>query len=465
MSPVDEGEQSVPPHDVRQRMDKVVKCFVNGMSIPAIVEYLEREGIKVARDVPYQDLARATARRWISYEPPKEAALCEGLLEKSEKLKDVYVPNYGGSRAVMASGARLCAGAIWNIARQKALGAVAGDRERGIGHHPFMVRVPKAGEENGEFERVPFADLHQVDVPEQVMEPEALEVEIRIGFSGGITMAVTAEELRHALAERVEDWEKELKERVLDAARKEKLKAPQKGVLKRRFKVQIRFFFVNLVSGFDLDPRTNPISFLTEFTRDEALVKRTTVKLFNAMPFVQVGRQDKLIRMLKPLSEVRDLYDRKKLDVILTSGSSIDDPHGLFSRYYENERLRKLLESRGVEGDILWMPLKERQPLAMKKLKEELLRENQVADAELLAFEPMTLLSMEEIQKHVAPDEKTGHMGADVFLILSPCSKCLREKSRIAKAALGQEIPIVTHLVADAETAAATLGRRAPDED
>jgi hypothetical protein len=65
----------------------------------------------------------------------------------------------------------------------------------------------------------------------------------------------------------------------------------------------------------------------------------------------------------------------------------------------------------------------------------------------------MTLLSLQQIAEHVANLR-------DVFLLLAPCGVCNLEKSRIARAALGQRKQIVTHLYVDRDTAECLLARR-----
>ncbi|NNM29696.1 MAG: hypothetical protein HKO57_09240 [Akkermansiaceae bacterium] len=459
MGKSDEESARILQQQLRRRMDIVAQRFVEGMSVPNIVNYLRHnEGIEVARDVPYQDLGRVTARRWLKYEPPMQELL-SGELKSRYALKDVYVPSYGERMAVVSSGARLCAESIWKIAKAKAKGQAQGHPESGTERWNFPVEVPDPNLGSQIVPHKPGLAAEYTDKRErEALRPRPLVIPIHIGFSGGVTMARAAEQLRFTLARRVEDWEKRLKGLVLDWARNAGAHPPTEGILKHRFKVQVKFTLVNLVSGFDVDPRTNPIAFLTDFLRDEVLEPRTKLELFNAMPFMETGAREVLFWGLEALGKFRNRWKRERFDVILTSGSSIDDEHTMFRRYYDSEELTKILADLGVEGDFLWMPVRKEGPAKVEDLRDEVAKIDGKLAA-LLDYEPMSLLTLEEVQEHVRGDEERGNDGGDVFLILNPCSVCLKEKSRIAKAVLG--LPgdqcLVTHFVCDEQTAMATL--------
>ncbi len=451
MSREKEEKKTVPSRDQRVRMDLVLKYFVEGMSIPNIVQQLkDHHGIEVARDVPYQDISRATARRWLKYDAPREQELSEGLKSRYKGLLEAFVPSRGEHTTVMEAGAHLCAGAIYNIAKAKALGLARGSKEGDREQRKpwgFPIRLP--GEDGAEVIR----DLAQLDKEERKrkdLEPLPLRVEVRIGFSGGNTMSLTAHDLGHVIADQIEEWEKKLKDGILEFLKKEKRKefALLEGIIKRRFNVDMQLVFVNLVSGFDPESHTNPIAFLTAFLNDEVLAPRTTVKIFNAMPFVEIGKGRDIINEIEVLRNVRHYYDEKGFDIILTSGSSISDRHGTFRRYYEDKRLTELLIENGVQGDYFWLPLTSTEPFSLRDLKKGLSDDI----AELLKYRPMTLLTLEDLAEHV-------EAGRDVFFILAPCAKCYEEKSQVAKAVLGQRRPIATHLVVDRTSAEKILGK------
>ena len=458
MSREDEKIKSVPPYTQRDRVDLVLSYFVQGMSIPTIVQHLREEhGIIVGRDVPYQDISRATAQRWLKYEAPPERDLSNRLNQRYEGLLDAYVPSRGERMTVMEAGARLCAEAIWNIAEAKMVGRALGRKGKGKPNggvngteekspKPWGFPVRFTGADGEEIEQ-DLAELEgEADELDEV-DPLPMVIEIRIGFSGGYTMAQTAHDLGYAIGDQVEDWEKKLKKLVFEvikeAGRGDLL---PEGRVKRRFKVALKFVFVNLVSGFDPEPHTNPIAFLTAFLNDEVLASRTAVKIFNGMPFVEIGKGRDIIQEIEALWSVRRYYEENGFDIILTSGSSISDRHSTFRRYYHDRQLTNLLVERGVEGDYNWLPLTDRNPFSLRELKEGLTGEL----ATLLKYRPMTLLTLEDLAEHVEEER-------DVFFILAPCAHCLEEKSKIAKAVLGQKRSIATHLVVDRESAEGIL--------
>jgi len=429
-------------------MDIVLKRFVEGMSIPNIVQYLEREwGMKVGRDVPYQDIARATNKRWLQYTPSRTVAIGQRLIDLRKELLDVYVPDVGERMPTVNSAANLCASAVFNIAKAKAIGIALGNAQKNIPHWSFPVKVHRAGSDQPV--RCDFKDVDVGEAEDGSVEPDPMRLTIRIGFSGGNTMALASRDLAGVIAARIEDWEKDLKTRVIQELHESHhdIDIPT-GIIKRRFQVLIEFVFVNLNSGFDRDPRTNPIAFLSGLRQDPILADRTRVEIFNAMPFVEVGKCRETIREIAPLREVREDFDKHGFDIILTSGGSFDDPHSTYRRYYRDPRVQQLLASEKVLGDFMWLPVTKHKPFRFDQLREKV-----KGDAELqrlLKYQPMTLLDLDDVADHVAKKR-------DVFCVLAPCGVCGLEKSGIANALLNQERGLVTHLILDRATADATV--------
>jgi len=448
-------KEPVPPLDHRRRTDIVLKRFVEGMSIPGIVRYLKREyGIDVGRDVPYQDIARGTKQRWLTYNAPRTDEIGRELIARRKELLDVFVPSFGEGMATVNAAASLCASAIKDIARAKVRGITLGNPDKGIDRWRFPVKV-HTDTADGPVVRN-FADVDFGEVEDDQVEVQPMRITVRIGFSGGKTMSLTCGNLGNAIAAKIEDWEGKLKTLVFHTLRDADHKdGNPTGVHKRRFKIDLQFVVVNLSSGFDSSPGTNPISFLSAMLQDPMLAPRTTVEIFNAMPFVEVGKCRQTIAEIEPLREVREDYDRHGFDIILTSGGCLSDPHSTYRRYYKDKRVRQLLEKEGVVGDFMWLPITRDEPFSLKALRKRLLEGNRPDRnelAELIKYRPMTLLDLNDVADHVSKRR-------DVFCVLAPCGVCGLEKSDVARALLSQieGRGLVTHFVLDRGTAGCTI--------
>tara|TARA_R110002096_G_scaffold24760_24_gene78043 strand:- start:2449 stop:3759 length:1311 start_codon:yes stop_codon:yes gene_type:complete len=419
------------PIDRRTRIDMTAFYICQGHPISAVVEILKREhGITdISRDTPYQDLAMATSWGWLTYNPSAELDLTNRLRERYPNLSEVHVPSAGERMTTVTEAAQMVCRIVETTARKRA-------REQAIDWE----LKDKAEVEPLSGPRSKGATSVSRDDP----NPEPMIVNVKMGFSGGRMMQILSMELKLRLSRMVEDLERELKEEVFDA----KQKAGQgdevqekSSLFRRRFRVMLRLTVTNLVSGFDIRPQTNPISFLTLMLNEEPLRSRSTFKCFNSSPFVEIGKRSVA---LEAATELRKFFTEKGLDIVLTGAGSIDDVHSTFSRYYQTDgEKRNLLKSKGVKGDLLWLPIMDKEPFEFGSLRGE--------QKKTLHYRPMTLIDLHEVASHIR--DRDGK----VVLVLGPCGRCHMEKSQVLRAVLDQEAPIVTHLVVDRHSAKATL--------
>lgn len=500
--------QEAPAPDLKAnylaRTDLVCRLFVEGLTLPQIHTRLKRyPGMEdVGRELAYHDITRALRAGYLTYNPPREKDL-SARLKDNFGLLDAHVPSLGERMSTVAAAAEMICTNTWFIALDKVRKRFRDDRM------PFLVTVAPPGEKglsgddsrngsdgddhraagggasgegNGESESMNLAKvrirrrclLDEVDfgVEESRIEPDPIEIEIRVGVSGGRTVGLTMEELGKRISIKVEEWEKDLKieaQKVVDELGANYPCAVPGGLVWRRIRVDLRFVFINLVSGFDLDRLTHPVAFLTAMVvMNEPLGSRSEVKCFNATPLVEIGKRREVLEQVYGSKKARDFFDEKGLDIIVTSAGSIDDEHSTFSRYYrwdgpgepraQNSRVREILKKYNVEGDFLWLPVVRDKSFSFKSLKKELSRiarenpedEEAAMDKATVKYRPMTLVNLTDIARHIAKK-------LDVYLVLCPCGKCYQTKEKILFAVLKQPRPLVSHLICDSATADATL--------
>lgn len=497
MSNPGEEYERVPPHAQRYRGDIVVRRFVEGMSPPAIADYLAREhGIMADRDAVNADILRATRKRWIRYEAPSDLVLVAQLRDACQQVRIVgelpaaalvepgaqapatghrgevlvHVPSFGEGMTCATSAVKLCAERIRQWAVFKTRNLVRGNPDAGIGPWDFPVRIETLQGDRVATEEGPANQLLDGQPPGRADDAEVLPmvVEIHIGFGAGYTLATVADDLGHEISSNLENWERDLKALVREETVRGDPEAgsphggrlPRHDLVWRRFRVEIRFVFGNLMAGFDPEPHINPISFLATMLRNDHLARRGSLVVFNAMSFLPLGDRGRTLSEILPLRQVREYWKAHKFDIILTAGSSIGDEHSAFRRYYRRdqpdpadpERIAALLARKGVRGDFLSLPITDDGYFNMTDLKRHPGDERDAADAAELNYRPMTLLDYDELATHVAE-------GRDLILILGPCGKCGADKSEIADAVLRQQRRVINHLVIDQATAKALLER------
>ncbi len=503
MSNPGEEYERVLPHAQRHRGGIVVRRFVEGMSPPAISEYLARDHcIKADSSAVNADILRATRKRWIRYEAPSDLALVAQLREACRQVRIVdelppaalvepgagapatghrgevlvHVPSFGEALTCATAAVKLCAGRIRQWAAFKTRELVWGDPDAGIEPWGFPIRIANSQGKLLVPEEGPANELLDGQPPGRADDAEVLPmvVEIHIGFGAGFTLATVADDLGHEISRNLEDWERDLKALVHEETTRRDAedgsphggRLPRNDLVWRRFRVEIRFVFGNLMAGFDPEPQVNPISFLATMLRNDHLARRGSLVVFNAMSFLPLGQRGRTLSEILPLSQVRDYWRAQRFDIILTTGSSIGDEHSAFRRYYRRDRpdpadpagaadpdrIAALLERKGVRGDFLSLPITDDGYFNMTDLKRHPGDERDAADAAQLNYRPMTLLDYDELATHVAE-------GRDLILVLGPCGRCGADKSEIADAVLRQQRRVINHLVIDQTTAKALLER------
>lgn len=503
MSNPGEEYERVLPHAQRHRGGIVVRRFVEGMSPPAIAEYLARDHcIRADSGAVNADILRATRKRWIRYEAPSDLALVAQLREACRQVRIVdelpaaalvepgaeapatghrgevlvHVPSFGEGLTCATAAVKLCAERIRQWAVFKTRERMRGNPDAGIEPWDFPVRIETSQGKLVVPEEGPANQLLEGGPPGRADDAEVLPmvVEIHIGFGAGYTLATVADDLGHEISRNLENWERDLKALVREEATRGDAgnggphggRLPRHDLIWRRFRVEIRFVFGNLMAGFDPEPPGNPISFLATMLRNDHLARRGSLVVFNAMSFLPLGERGRTLSEIPPLRQVRDYWKTQRFDIILTSGSSIGDEHSAFRRYYRRDRpdpadptgaadpdrIAALLARKDVRGDFLSLPITDDGYFNMTDLKRHPGDDRDAAAAAQLNYRPMTLLDYEELATHVAD-------GRDLILVLGPCGKCGADKSEIADAVLRQQRRVINHLVIDQATAKALLER------
>jgi hypothetical protein len=188
-----------------------------------------------------------------------------------------------------------------------------------------------------------------------------------------------------------------------------------------------------MIAGFNsMDPTLNPLFFFSSFVNGHLQVETRFVGMF--APGIVSNQK---YHEYRENSEISMAFDEsRKLNIIVTSASEWDDEHSAFKGLCDADT-RGLLESSGCIGDMMWHPLFPR------------------GNSAQMAYRLLILKDIEELPGFIAG-------GGDVLLVLGPCSKCYRPKSRVLERLLEQDPRLVTHFVVDSRSAKGLL--RAPGE-
>ncbi|NNE91470.1 MAG: hypothetical protein HKN23_07470 [Verrucomicrobiales bacterium] len=488
------GER-IPPIDERNRVDITTQLFCEGFTASEIVSKLEQDfEVKgLTRESPYSDLSKAARLGMIKYRPDPVVKLGNKLREKYDYLLAAVVPEHGQRRAVIAESGEVISRAILGVARK--LAAEYGKEWKFPGSVP-VIPEPRRTRKRWKSSQDQLA-WWEFDDPEEKLKKEhkeklkkeqeeaeksgrgrkkkepdthpiPMDIEIRLGWSGGHTTGLTAVALGRVLEPRLEEWERELKKIVIESSKH----LPEKNkMLRRRFKVNLKLLFVNLVAGFDTDPLNHPIGFLSAMRNQFPEVqKRSQLMCFSSAPFVEIEKTKDAWELPQGPGEVRDFVKKWGLDIIVTSGGSLQDDHSMFRDYFRAgavpkssggrekvspeeaaQKALKIFKNHGVVGDILWQPVVDTRKHEIEKEKELTFYRN-LSDAQRksLVYRPMSLLSLEELAQHKAS-------GLDVILTLAPCGYCQATKEDVLSAILTSSHPLISHLIVDRETMTRTL--------
>jgi len=439
--------ETVKPVDSRTRLDLVCHYFARGQSLARIAELLaDRHGIEgVSREMPYSDISNAVKEGLIKYVPSPLMALTDQLRRRYPRIMEAWVPEYGGRMAVIAKAAEMIGKNVYGIAEALTKEYIQDfdfPNELGIELPPRRSRqcLPQSKEQTAWWKIENFLELEnaqkrlqdkQKEKQKQKQKqdcgplPVPLVIEVRLGFSGGATMGVTAAELGHFLEPMLEQMEKQLKDLALETLENRMREVQQERLSEKlvrlRFKVKLRLLFVNLVPGFDTDPINHPVAFLTSMIhRFPEVAARSELLCYSATPFLDITGKAPLDPPAPPgPKQLEEFVNRYGLDIIITSAGSIDDEHSTFRKYLREmdpQKVMEVLKRKGMEGDILWQPVSKQNPLFLTDFSEE--------DREVIRFRPKTLIDLRQLAEQMERRQ-------DVILVLAPCSHCGMPKDQI----------------------------------
>jgi hypothetical protein len=255
------------------------------------------------------------------------------------------------------------------------------------------------------------------------------QTELHIGWAGGKTPAITARKLRELFEQRPDGLPKKIVWHALTAS----LDAGWPGLSPAGFLPYLADY---------------PVRKPSEGLHENEFV------VFGAPPVATFPLYEKL----KKMPTIADAFrQKKKLDIVITSAGSFNDPDSMLRASYkkfflgpENRRAKTFtdqLKDRGCVGDMLWQPLCVKNPLNYGELKGK--------DRTDIFYRPFALLELHELPDFIAK-------GTSVVLALGHCQLCLRDKSDILREILrfsadSVHNQLVTHIVADSMSVSRAL--------
>ncbi|MBA4387390.1 MAG: hypothetical protein C0404_05375 [Verrucomicrobia bacterium] len=198
-----------------------------------------------------------------------------------------------------------------------------------------------------------------------------------------------------------------------------------------------KLVFHALVAGFDItDTTTAPNTFFLYFTGEDLAVKTEFIGLFTEA----VISDETYARLRRESTTIKKcVAEAEKLDIVVTSGTSWEDPDSPLKKYMESsEESLKSLVDQGCCGDILWRPISPSGPIEVPT-----------------SIRAMTILELRKLRELI-------HNGTKVLIALGPCSLCRRPKDDLLEALLFMPEPIITHLVVDSRSVRRMLDRVGP---
>jgi hypothetical protein len=192
-----------------------------------------------------------------------------------------------------------------------------------------------------------------------------------------------------------------------------------------------------LTSGFDVaGPATAPVAFFNFFHGIPGVSYRGL--------FAAAYARSKDWKRTREHVGVRESFAaRSKLQVVITSLASREDPHGELNRFMEvnaelGKKARQVLDvEEGRVGDVIYRPFNAKGPITKSA-----------------GIRAVTLFELEDLRKFAAKD------GNAVILVAGPCgaSDCRRSRSdALLPLLVVPKLDVWTHLVTDDITASACL--------
>lgn len=182
-----------------------------------------------------------------------------------------------------------------------------------------------------------------------------------------------------------------------------------------------------MVSGFDIhDPTTDPNAMFTRFLFDPTIPLQPTFTAFHTPSMVNPEE----FRSFRTQHGIKEAYEqRDKIEIVATSLASWDDDHSKFATYMKRcPESAKKLESVGVVGDMMWLPVGQR-PIELET-----------------KIRAMTLMELRDLHEMIVKRD------GKVLLCCGPCH-CKDRKTAVLERILEFKQHVVTHLVIDIGTA------------
>jgi hypothetical protein len=235
--------------------------------------------------------------------------------------------------------------------------------------------------------------------------------EVHLGLGGGLTTAIVARTLARQLAA----W-RELPKLVIHTI---------------------------AAGGFlPSEPQKSPVSYLSCF---EGLPCKVEYVALFAETVVSTEDFD---RLRNSLSVRQVMAQAEKLDIIVTSLASAQDPHGLLRRYLEwlldiggitREQMEKM-EKAGWVGDVQFRPYSKEGPLP-----------------DVCGVRAVTLVELDDLVRWAS--NTSADSPKYIVLVAGPCAECGRLKTEALLPLLeNPRLRVFTHLVTDIGTAESLLG-------
>lgn len=229
---------------------------------------------------------------------------------------------------------------------------------------------------------------------------------LAIGWSGGHSTSLVAKRLAGLLSE------------------------PREGLPKK-------VVFQSLTAGFDLETVvTDPNGFLSYLVGSPTVRVKTGFVGLRAPAIVKIDQREEVLA----LPGIKEAYDlAQSLDVVVTAAGVLDDEHSMLHRYYDrySKATADFLKRSRCVGDILWWPLRETEPVSLAEARRD------KASKDFYWALPL----LDPVRLHALVQG-----GANVLLVLGPCTYCFKDKSTVLGAILKQREQLVTHLVADSRS-------------
>lgn len=294
--------------------------FCQGMRPQEIVDEMQKIGVNISREDPYNFLKIAVRRGLISFNPPVDVILSEQIRQKYYYLRDVKITD---------------AKRVEELSVQAALTLINLIREK-------------------------FDYKERNNMPDKGA--------VHLAFSGGNTSKHVCRQLSKYLSEPIDRLTTEYQDDKIENEEKRKKK---------------KIVFHNISTGFDNNQiGTDPITFFSYF--DIEPIRSNISVEFLTLHAPSIVTKDLYVELNKCPSIEKLKKKMNEIDIFFGAAGELDDPHSMLQRYYthseddknqvENKNkpdMMDVLKNNDVVGDFLWLPMTRKNgPLSLDKLNE-----------------------------------------------------------------------------------------------